>query len=165
MASTDVVPIRTPAERARRQPPGPTNVDVEALAADLRAQLDGEVRFDAGSRALYATDASNYRLLPVGVVIPRHKVDVMATLDVCRKYGAPVLSRGGGTSLAGQCCNIAVVMDMSKYLHGVLDVDVPSRRARVLPGTVLDALRAATTAHDLTFGPDPATHDHCTLGA
>src|SRR5947199_4924698 len=98
-----------------------------ALEADLRAAVEGEVRFDPGSRALYATDGSNYRQVPMGVVIPRHKEDVLATISACREFGAPILSRGGGTSLAGQCCNFAVVMDMSKYLHGVLHLDTPGR--------------------------------------
>src|SRR5205814_4633962 len=139
-------------------------LDVQALAAALAREIDGEVRFDDGARALYATDGSNYRQLPIGVVIPRHKVDVMAAIDVCRRRAAPVLSRGGGTSLAGQCCNVAVVLDMSKYLHGILELDAGRALARVLPGTVLDVLRAAANEHDLTFGPDPSTHNHCTLG-
>jgi FAD/FMN-containing dehydrogenase/Fe-S oxidoreductase len=163
MAITDVVPI----SRTRRRAPDETaapSLDVAALEAELRRQLDGEVRFDGGSRALYATDGSNYRQVPIGVVVPRHKADVMAVIDVCRRFRAPVLSRGGGTSLAGQCCNVAVVMDMSKYFHGVLALDVEQRRARVLPGTVLDVLRNAANEHDLTFGPDPSTHNHCTLG-
>ncbi|HEU5013316.1 MAG TPA: FAD-binding and (Fe-S)-binding domain-containing protein [Roseiflexaceae bacterium] len=140
------------------------DVDAEGLAAELRATIKGEVRFDDGSRALYSTDSSNYRQIPIGVVMPRDKDDVIATVAACRRYGAPVLSRGGGTSLAGQCCNVAVVMDMSKYMHGVLEVDPAKKQARVLPGTVLDDLRAATEPHGLTFGPDPATHNHCTLG-
>jgi FAD/FMN-containing dehydrogenase/Fe-S oxidoreductase len=162
MSTADVVPL----SRIRRQPPTSTAraPDLDALARALKAQLDGEVRFDGGSRALYATDGSNYRQVPMGVVIPRHKVDVLATIDLCRQFGAPLLSRGGGTSLAGQCCNVAVVMDMSKYLHGILELDVEQRRARVLPGTVLDTLRTAANVHDLTFGPDPSTHNHCTLG-
>jgi FAD/FMN-containing dehydrogenase/Fe-S oxidoreductase len=163
MAMTDVVPIARARRRTARDGGGGT-LDVAALEAELRRQLDGEVRFDGGSRALYATDGSNYRQVPIGVVIPRHKTDVSATIEVCRQFGAPVLSRGGGTSLAGQCCNVAVVMDMSKFLHGVLALDVEGRRARVLPGTVLDVLRDAAKTHDLTFGPDPSTHNHCTLG-
>src|SRR5690349_24467870 len=91
------------------------DVDPLALEADLRRAISGEVRFDAGSRALYATDGSNYRQVPIGVVIPRDVEDVVATVEVCRRHGAPLLSRGGGTSLAGQCCNEAVVVDMSKY--------------------------------------------------
>ena len=122
------------------------------------------MRFDRGSRALYATDGSNYRQVPIGVVIPRSADDVVATIDVCRAHGAPILSRGGGTSLAGQCCNVAVVMDMSKYFNRVLDIDRDRRLARVEPGCVLDKLRDRAAESGLTFGPDPATHNHCTLG-
>lgn len=138
--------------------------DARALALALRRHIAGEVRFDAGSRALYATDGSNYRQVPIGIVLPRSTGDVQATLALCREHGAPVLSRGGGTSLAGQCCNVAVVMDWTKYLNRVLEVDPERRVARVEPGTVLDDLRAAAGKHDLTFGPDPATHTHCTVG-
>jgi FAD/FMN-containing dehydrogenase/Fe-S oxidoreductase len=134
------------------------------LVSDLRAALRGEVRFDSGSRALYATDASNYRQVPIGVVIPRDADDVVAAIEICRRHRAPLLSRGGGTSLAGQCCNAAVVMDMSKYFNQVLDVNQQTRLARVEPGLVLDRLREHTKEHGLTFGPDPATHNHCTLG-
>ena len=136
----------------------------DELAAALRDRVDGEIRFDAGSRAAYSTDASNYRQVPIGVVLPKHAEDVIATVAACREFGAPVLSRGGGTSLAGQCCNVAVVMDMSKYFNGVLEIDAANRCAQVEPGCVLDKLRHAAQAHHLTFGPDPATHDHCTLG-
>jgi FAD/FMN-containing dehydrogenase/Fe-S oxidoreductase len=135
-----------------------------ALEADLRRAVEGEVRFDAGSRALYATDGSNYRQVPIGVVVPRSAADVVATVAACRRHGAPVLSRGGGTSLAGQCCNVAVVMDFSKYLNRILDLDAERRVARVEPGCVLDHLRDAAERHHLTFGPDPSTHNHCTLG-
>jgi len=134
------------------------------LETELRAHVRGEVRFDAGSRALYATDASNYRQVPIGIVIPRTIDDVTATVEVCRGFGAPVLSRGGGTSLAGQCCNVAVVLDFSKHLNRILDLDPQARRARIEPGLVLDELRDAAEQHHLTFGPDPATHTHCTLG-
>ncbi len=139
-------------------------VDVERLARDLRRAVRGEVRFDAGSRALYATDASNYRQPPLGVVVPGDVDDVVAAVAVARRHGAPLLPRGGGTSLAGQCCNTAVVIDTSKHLARVLDVDPVRRRARVQPGTVLDDLRAAAGRAGLTFGPDPATHNRCTLG-
>jgi FAD/FMN-containing dehydrogenase/Fe-S oxidoreductase len=135
-----------------------------ALAAELRAAVGGEVRFDAGSRALYSTDASNYRQVPIGVVLPRGAADVEATVAACRRHGAPVLGRGGGTSLAGQCCNVAVVLDFSKYMHRLLELDPERRLARVEPGIVLDTLRGAAERHHLTYGPDPATHDHCTLG-
>jgi hypothetical protein len=136
----------------------------EALAAELRARIKGEVRFDAGSRALYATDGSNYRQAPIGVVIPQDKDDVIETVAAARRYGAPILSRGCGTSLGGQCCNVAVVMDFSKYMHGVLNIDPARRLGTVQPGCVLDDLRGAATKHGINFGPDPATHSHCTLG-
>jgi FAD/FMN-containing dehydrogenase/Fe-S oxidoreductase len=138
--------------------------DVAAIARELRSRVRGEVRFDDGSRALYATDASNYRQVPIGVVVPRDVDDVLQTLEVARRHGAPVLMRGGGTSLAGQCCNVAIVLDASKYFHEILEIDPARRRARVRPGIVLDTLRKATGAHRLTFGPDPATHSRCTLG-
>jgi FAD/FMN-containing dehydrogenase/Fe-S oxidoreductase len=134
------------------------------LAADLRTVVRGEVRFDEGSRALYATDASNYRQPPIGVVIPRDATDIERALEVCRAHAAPVFARGGGTSLAGQCCNAAVCFDLSKYMNRVLEVDASTRLARVQPGTILDALRHRAAMDGLTFGPDPATHSHCTLG-
>src|SRR5262249_25082227 len=126
----------------------------------------GEVRFGSGDRAIYSTDASSYRQLPIGVVVPRSVDDVVATVAAARKYELPILSRGGGTSLAGQCCNTAVVMDFSKYLHAVLELDRERRLARVQPGLVLDDLRGLGESADprVTFGPTPSTHDHCTLG-
>ncbi|ABA56987.1 conserved hypothetical protein [Nitrosococcus oceani ATCC 19707] len=136
----------------------------ETLAADLRQRIQGEVRFDHGSRALYATDGSNYRQVPIGVVVPQNREDIIETMAVCREHQAPVLARGGGTSLAGQCCNTAVIMDMSKYLRRVLELDPERRRARVEPGCVLDDLRDEAEQHHLTFGPDPSTHDHNSLG-
>jgi len=139
-------------------------VDAAALAEALRAEVRGEIRFDRGTRALYATDGSNYRQVPIGVVLPRDADDVLATVALCREFGAPLLCRGGGTSLAGQCCNVAVILDFSKYMAGILEIDAPRRIARVQPGVVLDTLRAAAEKHHLTFAPDPATHDRCTLG-
>ena len=138
--------------------------DAEGIASALRRQIQGEVRFDPGNRALYATDGSNYRQAPIGVVVPRTLDDVAATLETCRSFGAPVLSRGCGTSLAGQCCNVAVVIDFSKYLRDVLYVDEEQRLGRVQPGCVLDDLRKAAKRKGLNYGPDPATHTHCTLG-
>lgn len=139
-------------------------IDAAALESDLRSALDGEVRFDAGSRALYATDGSNYRQVPIGVVVPRSIEDVVRTIAIARRHGAPILARGGGTSLAGQCCNYAVVLDCSKYFHHIIELDPDRKRARVQPGLVLDDLRNAAERHHLTFGPDPSTHNHCTLG-
>src|SRR5262249_26202764 len=126
--------IDTPRQRARSQSPREgrqDEVDAEALAADLGRRIHGEVRFDDGSRALYATDASNYRQVPIGVVVPRSVEDVVEPVATCRHHGAPFLSRGGGTSLAGQCTNVAVVVDWSKYLHHVLEIDPGRRLARV----------------------------------
>jgi len=150
--------------RAHRAAPMPATVDAAALAAALRAQIRGEVRFDRGSRALYATDSSNYRQVPIGVVIPRDEEDVIRTVAACRHFGAPLLARGAGTSLAGQCCNVAVVIDLSKYMNQVIEIDPRNRLARVQPGTILDVLRHAAERYHLTFGPDPATHRYCTLG-
>ena len=134
------------------------------LAAELRARVRGEVRFDAASRALYATDASNYRHIPIGLVVPRDEADVIAAVDVCRAFDAPILSRGAGTSLAGQGCNAAVVLDFSKYMTGMDEVDLGTRTMRVQPGVVLDRVREKAERHGLTFAPDPATHSRCTLG-
>jgi len=139
-------------------------VDAESLADALRGQIRGEVRFDRGTRALYATDGSNYRQVPIGVVLPHDADDVLATVSLCREFGAPLLCRGGGTSLAGQCCNVAVILDFSKYMARILEIDPARRIARVQPGVVLDTLRAAAEKHHLTFAPDPASHDRCTLG-
>ncbi len=139
-------------------------MDANGLASALRGHVRGDVRFDDGSRALYATDGSNYRQVPIGVVLPRDDDDVIATISLAREYGAPILCRGGGTSLAGQCCNVAVVLDFTKYMNNIIEVDPARRIARVQPGVVLDRLRSAAEQHHLTFGPDPATHDRCTLG-
>jgi FAD/FMN-containing dehydrogenase/Fe-S oxidoreductase len=140
------------------------SIDAARLAEELRVGIRGEVRFDDGSRALYSTDASNYRQVPIGVVVPRDEQDVIAAVGLARKHGAPILGRGAGTSLAGQCCNVAVVVDMSKYMHGITEMNPAQRFARVEPGIVLDDLRRAAEMHGLTFGPDPATHAQCTLG-
>lgn len=135
-----------------------------ALERDLRSAVRGDVGFDDGNRALYATDGAIYRQVPIGVVVPRDTDDLLTTLRVCREHGAPVLARGCGTSLAGQCCNVAVVVDCSQYLREILAIDPDARLARVRPGCVLDDLRDAAEKHGLTFGPDPATHAHNTLG-
>ena len=138
--------------------------DIEALKRRLRDQSGLDVRFDEGTRALYAIDGSNYRQVPIGVVLPRDAGQIERTVVICREFGAPILSRGGGTSLAGQCCNTAVIMDMSRHYNRVLSIDAERRLARVQPGLVLDELQKAAAPQGLLFGPDPATHDHCTLG-
>src|SRR6266699_588005 len=139
-------------------------IDAAGLELALRRHLRGEVRFDASSRALYATDGSNYRQVPIGVVLPRDADDVVAAITLAREFSAPILCRGGGTSLAGQCCNVALVLDFSKYMAEILEVDAERRIARVQPGVILDHLRNAAEKHHLTFAPDPASHDRCTLG-
>ncbi len=135
-----------------------------SLERALREAVAGEVRFGDGDRALYATDASNYRQVPIGVVVPRDIDDVVKTVEVCRSFEAPILPRGGGTSLAGQCCNVAVVIDYSKYLRSVIAIDPDRRTARVQPGVVLDHLQEQAAPHGLMFGPDPSTHNRCTIG-
>ncbi|HVW91573.1 MAG TPA: FAD-binding and (Fe-S)-binding domain-containing protein [Devosia sp.] len=155
---------RTEGGRIRAEHASAGDADYDGLGRELAAAISGEVRFDAGSRALYATDASNYRQVPIGLVLPRSAEEVVKTIALCRKYGAPIVLRGGGTSLAGQGCNVAVLIDMSKYMHDIVSIDYEARRAVVQPGCVLDHLRAAAERQHLTFGPDPATHDHNTLG-
>jgi FAD/FMN-containing dehydrogenase/Fe-S oxidoreductase len=130
----------------------------------LKKSFRGEVRFDLGSRALYAADASNYRQLPIGVIFPRDASDVEAALAACRAVDAAVLPRGAGTSLAGQCVNVAVVFDFSRFMNSLQELDAAKRLARVEPGIVLDRLRDAAELHQLTYAPDPATHSRCTLG-
>ncbi len=144
---------------------GSLSAEAVALAAELRNDgLHGEVRFDRGSRALYATDYSIYRQVPIGVVVPKNAEDIVKTVAACRKHGAPVLGRGAGTSPNGQCCNVAVVMDHSKYMREIIELDPEKKRARVQPGVICDQLRDAAEEYELTFGPDPATHAFCTLG-
>ncbi|HEY7390877.1 MAG TPA: FAD-binding and (Fe-S)-binding domain-containing protein [Bryobacteraceae bacterium] len=138
--------------------------EARALEKEIRKRIEGEVQFDDGSRALYSTDGSNYRQVPIGVVVPKTVADVLETVEQCRRHGAPLLARGGGTSLAGQCCNVAVVLDFTKYLNKLIDLDPRAKTARVQPGIVLDWLRKEAKHHQLTFGPDPATHNHNTLG-
>jgi len=134
------------------------------LESRLKTSIRGDVLFDLGSRALYASDASNYRQLPVGVILPRDAADVEAALAACRAVGAAVLPRGAGTSLAGQCANVAVVFDFSRYMNALGSIDPAAKLATVQPGIVLDRLRDAAEQHHLTYAPDPATHSRCTLG-
>jgi len=130
----------------------------------LTRAVDGEVWFDAATRAMYSADASNHRRVPLGVVAPRDGADVEAALAVCREHGAPVLPLGARTSIAGQAVNTAVALDFTRHMAAILDLDPHARTARVQPGVVCDAVRAAASPHGLTFGPDPSTHDRCTVG-
>lgn len=161
--------MRTVIDRTGRRPVAAEGLDypperAAALARALAGRIEGEVRFSAGDRALYATDASNYRQTPIGVVVPRTVEDMIAAVATCREFDAPITPRGGGTSLAGQTCNTAVVIDASKYLRRITALDPERRIAEVEPGCVLDHLRNTAEQHGLTFGPDPATHSRNTLG-
>ena len=141
------------------------NLNALALQSDLRERVKGEVRFDAGTRAIYAHDSSNYRQTPFGVVIPHDADDVMATIEVCRKHAAPVLPRGCGTSLSGETTNWAVVLDTSKYMREIIEINPDEGYARVQPGVVRDQLSDLTQErHGLFFGPDTSTHAYATLG-
>ncbi|HWB32024.1 MAG TPA: FAD-binding and (Fe-S)-binding domain-containing protein [Acidobacteriaceae bacterium] len=164
MAAASPFPILNDPAVRRLQHPHEGFAQARELERRLRQTVRGEVRFDAASRALYSMDSSNYRQVPIGLVLPRNTDDVIAAVAACRELGAPVLSRGGGTSVAGQTVNAALVLDFSKYMHHVVELDPVGRRARVQPGIVLDALRDQAEQHALTFAPDPATHSRCTLG-
>jgi FAD/FMN-containing dehydrogenase/Fe-S oxidoreductase len=154
----------TPLPLSSHAKPVDTFPQAVELEKELKQNIKGEVRFDRGSRAMYSTDGSNYRQIPIGLVVPRDDGDVVAAMAACRKYGAPVLARGAGTSLAGQCCNVAVVLDFTKYMNQILELDPRQHFARVQPGVVLDTLRNQAEAHHLTFAPDPSTHNRCTIG-
>ena len=135
-----------------------------ALQSDLERALGAAADFSAQAKALYATDASNYRQVPIGLVCPKSKDEAVEAVRIAREHDAPIVARGGGTSLAGQGCNVALCIDFSRHLHHVLDIDPDSRTARVEPGCILDRLNEAASPHGLTFGPDPATHSRNTLG-
>ncbi|HXR24912.1 MAG TPA: FAD-binding protein, partial [Candidatus Binataceae bacterium] len=116
---------------------------ITALRDKLAASIDGDVRFDAASRAIYSTDASNYRRVPIGIVAPRHEGDVIRALEVARENALPVLPRGGGTALGGQTANTALVIDFSKYMNAIAHIDADRRVAIVQPGVVQTQLNAA----------------------
>jgi FAD/FMN-containing dehydrogenase/Fe-S oxidoreductase len=137
---------------------------LEHLERDLRAAVRGEVHFDDGYRAMYSTDAANYRQVPIAVVLPEDANDAQAAMAVCHRHGVPVTPRGGGTSLTGASCNHAVIFDYSKHMNRILEIDLEKKRARVEPGVVLDDLRSRAEKHGLTFGPAPSTHNRCAIG-
>src|SRR5919206_4304323 len=141
------------------------NLSSLALQVELRERVKGEVRFDAGTRAIYAHDSSNYRQVPFGVVIPKDEDDVVAAIEICHKHGAPVLPRGCGTSLSGETTNVAVILDTSKYMREILEVNPNEGYAWVQPGVIRDQLSLMTEErYDLTFAPDTSTHAYATLG-
>lgn len=155
--------LRHRPKRAPKEEKG-ERVDLAGLERALRAEVDGEVRFDSGSRGIYAMDASNYFEEPIGVVLPKTVDATTAAVAACRRFGVPVVSRGGGTALAGQTCNRAVVLDCSKYLNRILELDPRQAYARVQMGVVCDDVVNEAKKHDLTWGPQPATHNHCCFG-
>lgn len=145
-------------------PRGVARIKVRQLAKRLRAEVDGEVRFDSGSLAMYANDASNYRQVPIGVVVPKTLDDVVATHRICHAFDAPILNRGGGTSLSGETVNYAVVIDHSKYLTRIGEIDLDQRLVVAEPGVINEQLNKHTGEHNLVFGPDPSSHSRCVIG-
>ncbi len=133
---------------------------IQALARQVR----GEIRFDKLSRLLYSTDASIYQIEPLGVVLPRDKEDVVATIEIAAQAGVPVLSRGGGSSLAGQAVGRGIILDFSKYMNAVLELNQEKRWARVQPGITLDVMNRRLGTHGLKFGPDPSSGNRATVG-
>src|SRR6202166_4861482 len=141
-----------------------TTVDVSALERELRQQLTGEVRFDAMSRALYSTDASVYKIRPLGVVVPKTREDIIRVVEICGRYRYPITMRGGGTSQAGQAIGEGIQVDTSKYYNRLLEVNAEERWARVEPGIVLDELNAQMAPLGLRFAPDISTANRATIG-
>jgi len=140
------------------------DVDRPDLVADLERRVTGDVRFDSYSRQLYATDASIYELTPIGVVFPKTTADVARVVTYCAEAGIPVLPRGGGTSLAGQTVNEAVVLDFTTYMDDIVEIDPDERRATVQSGSTLESINEVLEPHDLKFAPDPAWGDKSALG-
>lgn len=138
--------------------------DLGGVEEELRAAVRGEVDFSVTARALNTMDASNYRRVPLGVLAPRDADDVAAALAVCRERGVPVVARGAGTSIAGQATGTGLVLDFTRHMNRIVSLDARARTAVVQPGVICDDLRGAAAAHGLTFGPDPSTHNRCTLG-
>ncbi|HEX6292514.1 MAG TPA: FAD-binding oxidoreductase, partial [Herpetosiphonaceae bacterium] len=136
----------------------------DALFAELRRSVDGEVYADRISRALYATDASPYQIEPVAVVVPRTLDAVRATLAIARAHGVPIVARGGATSLAGQTVGQAIQLDFSKYLNRIVELNAAAGWVRVQPGIVLDHLNGELAPHGLTFAPDVSPSNRATIG-
>src|SRR3954447_26743166 len=156
---------RTNAAGSPLKPGGVDDIDLRSLRQRLEREVRGEVRFDAGHRAIYSHDSSNYRQAPIGVVLPRDAGDIEAVVAACREHDAPILPRGCGTSLAGQTCNVAIVLDHSKFMREILEVDPERRLARVQAGVIRDQLADRVEAEfNLTFAPDTSTHQYATFG-
>lgn len=144
--------------------PAAKHIDIEALRDELAENVEGEVRFDRASIGLYATDSSNFREIPLGVVIPKTSEDVVATHRICSRHAAPILNRGGGTSLSGETVNFAVVIDHSKYLNHIGETDEERKQVTVQPGAINEQVNKHTGKNNLVFGPDPSSHGYCTIG-
>jgi FAD/FMN-containing dehydrogenase len=150
---------------AMRKPAGVDEIDQASLERALRSTVNGEVYFDAGHRAAYSHDSSNYRQAPICVVVPHDADDIEAAVAAAREHGAPVTPRGCGTSLAGAACNTAVVIDASKHMREIIEIDPDRRLARVQPGVIRDDLARITEERwNLTYGPDTSTHEYATFG-
>ncbi|HTS46322.1 MAG TPA: FAD-linked oxidase C-terminal domain-containing protein [Bryobacteraceae bacterium] len=139
-------------------------VDAAALQRELERHIEGEVRFDQISRALYSTDASVYQIRPLGVVIPKTRQDIINTIQICHRVHCPLTMRGGGTSQAGQAIGDGIQVDTSKYFNRVLEINIQERWARVEPGVILDQLNAQLAPHGLRFAPDISTASRATIG-
>lgn len=159
-----ILSTRAGAEDGEGTLKAPETHDASAFEHELRASVRGEVHFEDAYRAMYSTDASNYRQVPVAVVLPRDARDAQRAMLVCSHHGVAATPRGGGTSLSGASCNVAVIFDYSKYMNRILELDPEKRTARVEPGVVLDDLRNEAAKFDLTFGPAPSTHNRCNIG-
>ncbi len=157
-------PKKARSDRRYHPHPSAEGLDLKGLERALVKKVRGEVRFDAGARAVWSTDSSNFRMPPLGVVQPLDIDDVVAAVEVCRDFGAPITNRGGGTSLSGETTNVAVILDTSKYVNHIEEVNGPNRYAWAQPGVINDRVREAAGEFQLTFGPDPSTHDRCTIG-
>ena len=160
--------VTVPAYAGRRFAAGMSaaeKTNVKGLERHLRRHICGEVRFDAGSRAMYANDASNFRQVPLGVVVPRTLDEVVETMRACSRYRALVLSRGGGgTSLSGETVNSAVVIDFSKYLTEIGEIDADRKLVTAQTGVINEQLNRITGKHGLVVGPDPSSHSRCAIG-
>src|SRR5258708_31009190 len=140
-----------------------TELRRETLAKHLRKHVEGEVRFDSTTRKLYSTDASIYQIEPLGVVIPRTTADIVTTVRIAGEMATPITARGGGTSLSGQSIGPGIILDCSKYLNRILDINTTSRTAVIEPGVVLDQLNAAVGKENLLFGPEVSTSSRANL--
>ncbi|HZE05878.1 MAG TPA: FAD-binding oxidoreductase, partial [Solirubrobacteraceae bacterium] len=164
MSATETIPARVDTRFAGGMA-GTDTVDVRALRRRLKETVEGEVRFDTQSKAMYATDASNYRQVPIGVVVPKTLDDVVATHRACHEFGAPIVNRGGGTSLSGETVNFAVVIDHTKYLAEIGDADAQSQTVVVQPGAINEDVNKKTGRQiGMVFGPDPSSHSRCAIG-